>query len=616
MKNKKYWQDRFLQLEDAQDQLGAQCYEEVERQYRRAMQQIDTQINTWYGRLAKNNNITMQDARKILTGRELEEFKWDVNDYIRYGKENALSGEWMKQLENASARYHISRMEVIKLQMQQDLEVMFGNQLDAIDTAMRDIYINGYYHTAYEIQKGVGVGWNFATLDDRTIEKVINRPWAADGKNFSERIWQNRQKLVNELHTQLTQNIILGQDPQKAIDAIARKMNTSKISAGRLVMTEKAFFSSAAQRDCFNELGVEQYEIVATLDSHTSEICQEMDGKVFPMSQYEPGTTAPPFHVFCRSTTVPAFGDEFDDIGERAARDEDGETYHVPGDMTYPEWKKSFVDGDKSGVQKTDTRTFAQKKEMISNNERKITELYEQKKAAELKALTSHDITEMEDAAKEATNIENTIQALKRENKSIQESLGLPTNAKERFYDQTVDISKLPQSVQGREELGAIGSWTRTDYIHINDYLRNNNKGVRPESIRNAETLKNMIERNVVEEPFTVRRGTDHIAMNHLFGGDNWKDPGYNTSGKIITDKGFFATTPDPQGGFNGDIKMYIDIPKGTKGIYIGDLSVAPDEKEFLLQCGTSFEVDRIEIWYDKYNEPKYDVFMKVKGGE
>ena len=48
---------------------------------------------------------------------------------------------------------------------------------------------------------------------------------------------------------------------------------------------------------------------------------------------------------------------------------------------------------------------------------------------------------------------------------------------------------------------------------------------------------------------------------------------------------------------------MYIDILKGTKGIYIGDLSAAPDEKEFLLQCGTKIYVEKIDIWYDKWNE-------------
>lgn len=390
-KSAAYWKKRFELLEQSQNQQGVQCYAELERKYRQAQRQIETQIQAWYGRFASNNGISIQDARKMLTNKELAELKWDINEYIRYGEQNALSGTWVKELENASARYHISRLEALKLQTQQQIEVLFGNQLDSIDSAMKSIYTSGYYHTAYEIQKGFGVGWDFATLDENQINKVINKPWAVDGQNFSSRIWTNKQKLVNELNTTLTQNIILGQDPQKAIDEIARKLNVSKTSAGRLIMTEEAFFSSAAQKDCFNELDVEQFEIVATLDSHTSEICQEMDGKVFPMSQWEVGVTAPPFHVWCRTTTVPAFGDEFDLIGERAARGEDGKTYHVPGDMTYKDWQKAFVEGDKSGLKEVNPDgTMKDKPEVKELNKLKQSGMTEAEYQEYLNIINSH----------------------------------------------------------------------------------------------------------------------------------------------------------------------------------------------------------------------------------
>lgn len=343
MNNGEYWKKRFELLEQAAHQQGVQCYADIEKQYRQAQKQLEGQIAAWYQRFASNNGVTLAEAKRMLNAKELAELKWDVNQYIQYGQENAINGTWVKQLENASARFHISRLEALKLQTQQSIEVMFGNQLDSIDSTMRNVYKSGYYHTAYEIQKGMGVGWDFSALDDKQISKVINKPWAVDGKNFSERIWGNRQKLVNELNNTLTQNIILGKDPQKAIDEIARKMNTSKTNAGRLVMTEEAFFSSAAQKDCFTELDVEQFEIVATLDSHTSDICRGMDGKHFPMSEWKVGVTAPPFHVHCRSTTVPYFDDEFDAVGERAARGADGKTYYVPADMTYEQWSKKFV---------------------------------------------------------------------------------------------------------------------------------------------------------------------------------------------------------------------------------------------------------------------------------
>lgn len=354
MKHKDYWRKRFKKLEESQNKKGQQCYAEIEKQYHRAQKEIEGKIAAWYQRFAVNNEISLQEARKLLRGRELAELKWDVNDYIRYGEENAMTQQWMKELENASARYHISRLEAIKLQMQQSLEVLFGNQLDVLDSVMRSVYTDGYYHTAYEIHKGLGVGWEFAAIDEKTISKVIKKPWAADGKNFSERVWGNRKKLVNELNQTLVQNMILGQNPQKVIDTIARKMKVSKQNAGKLVMTEEAFFSSAAQRDCFHELGVEQFEIVATLDSKTSPLCRQMDGQRFPMLQYEAGVTAPPFHVYCRTTTVPSFDDSLDTAGERIARSQDGKIYYVPAAMTYKQWENAFVNGDKAGLQEAE----------------------------------------------------------------------------------------------------------------------------------------------------------------------------------------------------------------------------------------------------------------------
>ena len=129
-----------------------------------------------------------------------------------------------------------------------------------------------------------------------------------------------------------------GEAPDKAIAAISKRFNVSKQNAGRVVLTESAYFSSAAQKDCFNELGVEKYRIIGTLDAKTCTVCGSMDGKVFRMSEFKPGTTAPPFHPWCRCCTAPYF-DDMDGVGERYARDVlTGERYKLPKDTTYEQW--------------------------------------------------------------------------------------------------------------------------------------------------------------------------------------------------------------------------------------------------------------------------------------
>lgn len=358
MTNAEYWKQRFTQLEAAQNRKGATAYLEMEKQYKAAQNELETQIARWYQRFADSNGISLAQAKQWLKGQDLAEFKWDVKEYIKYGKENAINGVWMQELENASSKFHISRLEALQIQTQNSLETMFAQQMGTMKKALSDVYASGYYHTAYTVQQGFGLGWDIAGLDQAQIEKVLSKPWAVDGYNFSTRIWNSKTKLIGEVHNELSKNLLTGADPQKAIDSLAKKMGTSKSNAGRLVMTEQAYFSSAAQKDCFNDLDVEEYEIVATLDSHTSDICRSLDGKVFKMSDYKPGVTAPPFHVYCRSTTAPHFKENFD-AGERAARGADGRTYYVPDDVTYSEWKKAFVDGDKSGFAEVQKNHFS-----------------------------------------------------------------------------------------------------------------------------------------------------------------------------------------------------------------------------------------------------------------
>lgn len=337
--NAAYWAQRMKNMEEALLDHSYTYVENLDRQFANAVQEIEKSITVWYQRFADNNDISLADAKKWLTSGELKELQWSVEEYIKFGKENAIDGAWVKQLENASAKVHISRLDALKLQIQQQAEVLHAQVEAATEQATREIYEAGYYHTGYEVQKGLGFGWSLSSIDETVISKVLSKPWTADMQTFRDRCWTNKQSLVNTVNQELTRMIIRGEAPDRAISAISKKFDVSRQKAGRLVMTESAYFSSAAQKDCYKELDVEEYKIVESLDSHTCELCGSMDGKVFKMSEYAVGLTAPPFHPWCRGCTCPHFTD-MDSIGERYARDAvTGERFKVPKDMTYKQWK-------------------------------------------------------------------------------------------------------------------------------------------------------------------------------------------------------------------------------------------------------------------------------------
>ena len=114
----------------------------------------------------------------------------------------------------------------------------------------------------------------------------------------------DKTKLINNMHDSLTLMCITGELPDRAIREISQNMKVSRLQAARIVQTESAAFPAKAQETCFSDLGVEEFEVVETLDGHTCPTCGEMDGKHFPMKDYKIGVTVPLFHLNCRGAPV------------------------------------------------------------------------------------------------------------------------------------------------------------------------------------------------------------------------------------------------------------------------------------------------------------------------
>ncbi len=341
--NEEYWKQRFIELEKSQNKESEKYIKILREEYNKSLAKIEKDITNWYTRLAENNGISYTNAKKLLDKKELKEFKWTVEEYIEKGRENAINQKWIKELENASARVHIDELNSIKIQIQNELEYLYDKENKGVENLLKQQYEDTYYKSIYEIQKGLNQFEKIQKIDTEKIKKIISKPWTTDNQTFSDRIWKHKEQLLNTLQKELTQATIRGDDIHKITKKLEKEFEISKGKAGRLVMTESAFFSSAGQKECFNSLNVKQYEIVATLDTHTSEICQKLDGKVFDMKDYEVGITAPPFHCWCRSVTAPYFDDEFTEGEQRIYRDEEGKSGYVDSNMKYKEWKEKYT---------------------------------------------------------------------------------------------------------------------------------------------------------------------------------------------------------------------------------------------------------------------------------
>lgn len=521
--------------------------------------------------------------------------------------------------------YQKQYQEVLKKQIDNILDTLHTNEFSTIEEYLTACYSDGYIGTMYDIA-GQGIPL-IIPIDTKQVLEAIQTE-SNLSKKLYDRLGEDVGELKKAVRAELSRGIANGSSWNEIGAQLSKNMKHTPFQKAinnsiRIARTEGHRIQCKATMDAQQKAKSKGANIVkqwdSTLDSRTRKTHRKLDGQIRELDE--------DFEVDGKKAKAPGyFGKPEEDCNCRCALlqrakwalDEEelntlkkrAEFYELDKTEDFEDYKKKYLKAQEKESAYANM-SYADKKELIYNNEKQIEKLYSQKKQEEFNMLKGADADEMLKAQEKANEIQKTIDAIKAENKKIQNDLGLPQNAKERFLAQATDISKLPQNIK-EDEMGAVGSWTRTDYVFINRYLRFDDKGVRPESIANAEILKQMIDNNIVQESFTVKRGTDYNALNHLFGSDNWKKIDYNVSGKTIQDKGFLATTPLQGGGFGGELQMYIDIPKGAKGVYLGDKSAAPDEKEFLLQAGTRFRVERIEHWQDKWNETHYDIYMEV----
>lgn len=156
------------------------------------------------------------------------------------------------------------------------------------------------YKASYNAIKLEGVPL-FSTIDDGAINQIINSVWAADGKTWSERIWNNMTLLQTSLEEGLLECVVTGKKSSDLKKLLQERFSVSYNRADTLVRTEMAHIQTEAAKKRYSDYGLEQVEIWADPDERTCEVCGKLHKKKYPV-----GANVPiPAHPRCRCCIVP-----------------------------------------------------------------------------------------------------------------------------------------------------------------------------------------------------------------------------------------------------------------------------------------------------------------------
>lgn len=344
-----YWEKRAIDsIGRMENAVNGQIPDLVDA-FEAAKRDLNDQVERFFVRYAKNNKISLADAQKQLSLSELRDFRGNLAAYERLAK-NSI-GTFNLQVDNLSVKARITRLEALQTQCDAVLQKLYQEQQRQIEGTATQVYTEEYYRRLFDIEQYTGFQFRYAAPGSDAVRRVLAQP--VYGMDISEHLWRQDIDTGFRIRQTLNNMFVTGRPPQDFADQLQKQIGAvrvdksgavtgtgKKFEAYRLLYTESAHVTNQAQLQAYEDDGIDEFENIETLDSHTCDECGAMDGKHFPLDKAIEGVNCPPFHVFCRGCTAPYIPEAAGITGTRASRDPvTGKTVPTTA-QTYDEWVK------------------------------------------------------------------------------------------------------------------------------------------------------------------------------------------------------------------------------------------------------------------------------------
>lgn len=349
MKSEEYWNDAALRREIAVQTGTNYTGEEILKLYDEALSDIDTEIQKIKINFQKRFGIDNETAEYFLTQAQQEDNLKTLIKSLEYAPDEQARQDILAYIrrDGLSVRAYAARKEryeAVKAVIYARIKKVAVKEIEKLSERLQAVYKESYYGVIDDSAKQFDVGINFTILNENAIHAAVSSKW--HGKQFSERVWDNTDRLATTAQNLVVKSLMSGEAWSKTAEKLSTAFQVEKYNATRLIHTESSHIHAMADLKAYEDIGAEQYRYLATLDYRTCETCQQWDNMVLPLSEAREGYNYPVLHPLCRCTTTIAV-----DLKNRRARDPlTGKNDIVDGSVTYQEWYNSLSDEQKEAL--------------------------------------------------------------------------------------------------------------------------------------------------------------------------------------------------------------------------------------------------------------------------
>lgn len=341
MKNpsKKYWEDRAAgrmvgytaKAESTADTLG--------KSYYATARYLQGEANDVFNAFTDKFELSIAEAETMLKNAPNKSMFEQMKTALAICTDEQKKQQLETLLSSPAYAHRIGRLNDLDSKIS-DMCSRLANAEIGVDTEhLGDIIQSAYMQTVIDVTKGADYRAAFDLIPESRVKAILSTNWS--GQMFSQRVWDNTNALADGLKHDMLVGIMAGKSEQHMADDIMNRCGVGAFEARRLVRTETTCVANMAELYGYKELDIDEYEFSACLDSRTSDLCRELDGKVFKRNSAQAGVNLPPMHPFCRSTTLPVLPSEEDLDKELAELGNE-----IGADVDFDEWERNLQQGE------------------------------------------------------------------------------------------------------------------------------------------------------------------------------------------------------------------------------------------------------------------------------
>lgn len=277
---KDYWERRSTRLMQNIEKSTEDTINILIKIYEQATKNINKEIANIFKNYAKDGVLSNDVLKQLLTKKESDIYYENLLNVINTITDENIKKKLLAKYNAPAYAYRINRYQALQENIDVELKRLANIEENITKIKYMDTIEETYYRTMFDVQKGLNLCFSFAQIDNKTIDLMLKEKWI-DGGNYSTRIWQNSEKLGNYLKVNLTADTITGKSIQRMSSELASFMNVGTYQATRLIRTEMNHFANESEMKAYEELDIERYKFIATLDTVTCKNCAKLDNQVF-----------------------------------------------------------------------------------------------------------------------------------------------------------------------------------------------------------------------------------------------------------------------------------------------------------------------------------------------